>query len=460
MTGRQITNTVVSAAQVADILALIRAAGLADGVEPVSEHVMLHLRYDSSDPDLRPSPDHEPGRDFILTADGEIAGYAYLDPPPPDPASDVSGELVIHPDRRRRGLGQALVGEVAAAASGHTLRLWAHGDLPAAAGLARVTGFERFRALWQMRRPLHGPLDRPVLPPGRTLRTFVPGQDEDEWLSLNGRAFAKHPEQGGWSRHDLELREREPWFDPAGFFIAERDGLMTGFHWTKVHPPGEQGPLSPGIGEVYVVGVDPAEQGSGLGRALTLAGLHHLRDLGVAQAMLYVDEDNIPAIRMYERLGFTRARIDAMYRKVLARGTTPGPPRLGGPIPPDPPCEASCRRCLALRRVPRPSAAGPSPLPRSAPRRRVRFHQGRRGRGHEDPTAWESCSPPALIAVPIACAPGYVPTLLLRMTHQGHSVTTFTCGFTHLGGNDSAKLRRSCRQSGNARHKRHTRIST
>ena len=64
-----------------------------------------------------------------------------------------------------------------------------------------------------------------------------------------------------------------------------------------------------------MVGVDPAEQGSGLGRALTLAGLHHLRDRGVAQAMLYVDEDNVPAIRMYEALGFARARIDAMYRR-------------------------------------------------------------------------------------------------------------------------------------------------
>jgi len=324
MTGRQITSTVLRTAQVADVLALVRAARLADGVEPLSEHVMLHLRYDSP---VSPSPDRKPGRDFILAAGGDIAGYAYLDPPLPDPESPsgesgVSGELVIPPDRRRQGLGRALVGELADAAGGHTLRLWAHGDLPAAAGLARVTGFERFRALWQMRRPLAGPLDRPVLPASRTLRTFVPGQDEDEWLSLNGRAFVKHPEQGGWTRHDLELREREPWFDPAGFFIVERDGLMAGFHWTKVHPPGEQGgspdpgaPPSSGLGEVYVVGVDPAEQGSGLGRALTLAGLHHLRDLGVAEVMLYADEDNVPAIRMYEGLGFIRARIDAMYRK-------------------------------------------------------------------------------------------------------------------------------------------------
>ena len=179
-----------------------------------------------------------------------------------------------------------------------------------------------------MRRPLRDPLDQPVLPAGRTLRTFVPGQDEDEWLSLNSRAFAKHPEQGGWSRHDLDLREREPWFDPAGFFIAETGGQMAGFHWTKVHPPGEQDSPSPGIGEVYVVGVDPAEQGSGLGRALTLAGLHHLRDVGMAQAMLYVDEDNVPAIRLYEALGFTRARIDVMYRRASAGhgGTNPESP--------------------------------------------------------------------------------------------------------------------------------------
>ena len=306
MTGQGITRAELTATQVSEVLALVEAARLADGVAPLSEHGMLHLRYDSTG-------------DFIVNADGKIAGYAYLDPPSAE--GEVTGELVVHPDRRRRGLGRALTGELAAAAGGSVLRLWAHGDLPAAAALARSAGFERFRALWQMRRSLREPLDQPVLPAGRTLRTFVPGQDEDDWLSLNGRAFAKHPEQGGWTRHDLELREREPWFDPAGFFIAERGGQMAGFHWTKVHDPT--------LGEVYVVGVDPAEQGSGLGRALTLAGLQHLRDLGVARAMLYVDEDNVPAIRMYEALGFTRATVDAMYRSASPGDRSPRTPLAG-----------------------------------------------------------------------------------------------------------------------------------
>ncbi len=315
MTGRQITSAELTTAQVTEVLALVQAARLADGVAPLSEHVMLHLRYDSAG---RPGL----GRDLVLTAGREIAGYAYLDPPPGQrDEGEVTGELVIHPASRRQGLGRALTGELAAAAGTYVLRVWAHGDLPAAAALARTAGFERFRALWQMHRSLREPLERPVLPPGRTLRTFMPGRDEDEWLSLNGRAFAKHPEQGGWTRHDLELREQEPWFDPAGFFIVTADSLMTGFHWTKVHSPEE--------GEVYVVGVDPAEQGSGLGRALTLAGLNYLHDRGVAQAMLYVDEDNAPAIRMYQALGFTRARIDVMYRRPPGAGhgetSQPGP---------------------------------------------------------------------------------------------------------------------------------------
>ena len=302
-----ITGGRLTPAQIARVLDLAEAAAAADSVAPLSEHVLLHLRYDAVDPSADPAA----GQDLVLILHDEIAGYA-VPGLARAPDLDVSGELVIHPLHRGHGLGLALVRELIAQAGGHRVRLWAHGDLPAAARLARAAGFERIRALWQMRRSLRDPLDPPRLP-GRHVRCAP--------SAPVGRAGVAEPERPGvrqapgtgrLARHDLELREQEPWFDPAGFFIAERDGVMTGFHWTKVPGPAD---ADQGIGEVYVVGVDPGERGTGLGRALTLAGLGYLRDRGLAEAMLYVDEDNVPAIRMYEGLGFTRWSTDAMYQQ-------------------------------------------------------------------------------------------------------------------------------------------------
>jgi len=69
----------------------------------------------------------------------------------------------------------------------------------------------------------------------------------------------------------------------------------------------------PTSGEVYVVGVDPAYQGQGLGTVTTLVGLHHLRNRGLASASLYVEGDNAPALATYHRLGFERSAVDVMY---------------------------------------------------------------------------------------------------------------------------------------------------
>jgi mycothiol synthase len=309
----------LAAAAAQAVLGLVRAAADEDGTGPLAEHVLLHLRYGG-----------DPGaRNLLLVSDGELAGYAHLDPG--GAAAGPAGELVIHPAYRGRGLGLALLRALAAEAGERPLRLWAHGGLPAAARLAAAAGFGRVRALWQMRRSLRPELEAPKIPDDVIIRTFAVGQDEDAWIGLNARAFARHPEQGAWTREDLDLREREPWFDPQGFFLAEREGKLVGFHWTKIHspagaPPGDAAPpgrgTAPGthepIGEVYVVGVDPDERGAGLGRALTLVGLRYLRARGLPQVMLYVDESNTPAIRLYESLGFSHWGTDVMFSNAAA----------------------------------------------------------------------------------------------------------------------------------------------
>ena len=293
------------------MLALVDTAADADRATPVSEHVLLHLRHGGD----------RKARNLLARADGgagPLAGYAHLDVT--DLVAGPSAEVAVHPGYRRRGVGAALVRSMEAASPDGRLRLWAHGRHADAAALARSRGYVEERVLWQLRRSLLSELPEAPLPAGIRLRPFVVDRDEPAWIEVNNRAFASHPDQGGWTVADLRVRESEPWFDPAGFLLAERDsdGALIGFHWTKVHGgvgrAGEDHDHGP-IGEVYVLGIDPSAQRRGLGAALTVAGLRHLRDRGLTQVMLYVDESNTSAFRLYERLGFTRWDVDVQYRR-------------------------------------------------------------------------------------------------------------------------------------------------
>ncbi|MGW0085452.1 mycothiol synthase [Streptomyces sp. NPDC003393] len=285
----------LSPGQAEAVLGLLAEAARADGQQAVSEQGRLQLRGGA-----REGVSH-----LLLSVDGELVGYAQLEDT--DPVEAPAAELVVHPAHRGRGHGRAL-GSALLAASGKRLRVWAHGGHSAARHLSQVLGLTLFRELRQMRRPLTGPeLPEPVLPEGVTVRTFVPGQDDAAWLAVNAEAFAHHPEQGSLTQRDLDARMAEPWFHPSGFFLAEREGRLVGFHWTKVH-------ADEGLGEVYVLGVRPGAQGGGLGKALTLIGLRHLADQGLPTAMLYVDADNKAAVTVYERLGFTTYETDFMYR--------------------------------------------------------------------------------------------------------------------------------------------------
>jgi mycothiol synthase len=186
-------------------------------------------------------------------------------------------------------------------------RWWLQGATAARQAAALELGLTEVRRLHQMRRPL--PIDETT---ALTVRPFDPDRDVEPWLDVNNRAFAFHPDQGNWTASTLQERMREPWFALDDFLVHDgADGGIDGFCWTKVHRDHD-----PVLGEIYVIGAAPERHGTGLGRALVVAGLEHLWAAHrTPVGMLYVESDNEPALVLYRKLGFTVHADDVAYEE-------------------------------------------------------------------------------------------------------------------------------------------------
>lgn len=293
----------------ADLVAIGR---LHDAAEAADGHPSLN------DAVWRDLDDGGPDSTGVLAAEGEgVVGYAHVargDNVSP-PHWDVG--LVVHSGRRGTGLEVDLLivaAEQIATKGGGLALLWVLGADERTDAAVAPAGFVPHRDLLQMRVAL--PLtEAPAFPPGTQVRPFVPGADDDAWLAVNNRAFADHPEQGGWTTTTLQRRMAEPWFDPTGFVLAVDGDGLAGFCWTKIHPPAPGDPEA--RGEIFVIGVDPSRHGQGLGRALVVAGLATLADRGIRNGMLFVDGANTAALHLYESLGFTIHRRDRAYERAI-----------------------------------------------------------------------------------------------------------------------------------------------
>ena len=281
--------TELTETEINGVLRLVADAEAVDQMRALNEAALLRLRR------AHPTTQH-----LLVGEDHELVGYAQLE----SGTEWSGGQLVVSPERRRHGIGTLLLQRLIME-SPSPLRVWAMGDTQAARALAAAAGMTRQRELLIMERRLDDELPEPAVPADVQIRTFVPGQDEQQWLGVNAAAFAHHPEQALIDGDDLADRMAEPWFDAAGFFVATIKDTMVGFHWTKQHQ--DQ------LGEVYVLGVAPSAAGRGLGKALLLTGLRSLQQRGSTRVELYVEADHRVAIELYLSYGFAIASRDVMY---------------------------------------------------------------------------------------------------------------------------------------------------
>ncbi|HVX09072.1 mycothiol synthase [Humibacter sp.] len=283
----------------AGVLAVADAASEQDGADPFNEQTRLdlasgrrsaHAAYSGADGSTGPDADRIVGA--AATGAGEL-------------------DLVVLPGERGRGYGTALL-ESLLPTLDPNVSAWSHGDHPAARALAASHGFQLVRTLLRLRLPSLIQVVRRPLPDGIRIETFDPVAGASDWLAVNSRAFAGHPEQGRMSADDLSEREAEPWFDPDDFLVAlDDEGRMLGFHWMKLEPGSDEG-------EVYVLGVDPGAAGRGLGSVLLAEGLVRMRERGRTSASLYVEGDNDRALALYRRAGFVDDAVDVQFRRAPA----------------------------------------------------------------------------------------------------------------------------------------------
>lgn len=246
--------------------------------------------------------------------------------------------VVVHPDRRRRGIGRRICGQLALAARSHgsetveagggMFYLWAGipEDVPGAVEFATSLGFELGTPAWDLRGDVAGlRLDE------RTERTLVAAG-----MDVAPGTAADHAEILGFLYGEFggEWWHETGWFlerggDPAELLLMrEGGGRLVGL--ARIHTP-ESRPVAPphfwaarrppAAGGLGPIGVAAELRGRGLGRALLVVALDELRRRGLTDVVI----DFTSLLAYYQPHGFapwiTYRHATAPVARLIGEGT-------------------------------------------------------------------------------------------------------------------------------------------
>ena len=158
------------------------------------------------------------------------------------------------------------------------------------------------------KRSLSGPPEEPPLPPGFSIRCSCGPEDARLRSACSHAAFGSNkPFEEYWPR-TLRFMQSPVYVPEHELFVVSPSGEVAAFCilWTDELTK---------VGHFEPLGTHPEYQRKGLGKSLIFEALRRLKAEGMLEADLCTNYTNLPAIGLYEGVGFQKAKRFLTYKK-------------------------------------------------------------------------------------------------------------------------------------------------
>lgn len=254
----------------------------------------------------------------VLTPDGLVIGYEEVIVYAEKARFIIDG--VVHPAHGGQGIGSWLVAQAEARVRALCRAMDFDGRAPTihvtfngkdARARALFEGYDLEKSDVVMKIELDGLLPEPARDDGIVVREFVPEEDERAVFDVIDRAFQSirgYDERSYTFEQWREFSVARAGFDPSLWFLAVEDGAVVGVCLC---------PHDRGIGWIRNVAVLPEQRGRGIGVMLMRHAFREWYRRGQREVGLAVQGDNVPAIRLYEKVGMQVESVFETYRRAL-----------------------------------------------------------------------------------------------------------------------------------------------
>jgi mycothiol synthase len=227
---------------------------------------------------------------------------------------------VVSPERRREGIGRALVDRGIRMERDRGRRELILGVLPAepvGTAFLGAVGMTYHSTVWDLDLPPGADVPRPAWPEGYRGRLFDRTRDLDDWVRVFNAAFADHPTPLQLNAKLIGPTLEDPDTDDGDIVLVEETatGELVGF--CNIDAARREGTVAQ-TAELWGIGVRPDRQGRGLGRQLVRAGVERVHAMGIANVSLSVNARNESALGLYESEGFVRTRTRDRWSRPVA----------------------------------------------------------------------------------------------------------------------------------------------